>query len=95
MSDNNHILYKILFIEFQKVAVWSFQLAWKTFPRLFLAIITCFSFEVIIPVSVTTTIVVLVSKYSDAASQSSADLKHFCSCFSDNVNFSKLLLGIT
>ncbi|MHC4139531.1 MAG: ABC transporter transmembrane domain-containing protein, partial [Planctomycetota bacterium] len=66
------IFSKSLFGEFRKAAVWSFRQAWKTSPRLFTAIITCFSFEAIIPVAATATIGVLVSKYNDAASQSFA-----------------------
>lgn len=72
MSDNNHIFNKSLFAEFRKTAIWSFRLAWKTSPRLFSAIIACFSFDAVIPIFATATIGVLVSKYNDATSQSSA-----------------------
>ena len=75
MSENNFIFNYSLFTKFRKSAVWSFRLAWKTSARLFLVIITCFSFEAVIPVAATATIGVLVSKYNNAYSQSSAGLK--------------------
>ncbi len=75
MSDNDFIFNNSLFTKFRKAAVWSFRLAWKTSPRLFSVIITCFSFEAVIPVSATATIGVLISKYNNAGSQSSAGFK--------------------
>ena len=79
MPDNNHIFSISLFAEFRKSAVWSFRLAWKASPRLFSAIIACFSFEAVIPIFATATIGVLVSKYNDAwLHNHPLVLKHLC-----------------
>ncbi len=73
MPDNSFTVNNSLFTEFRKTSAWSFRLSWKTSPRLLSAIITCFSFEAVIPVAATATIGVLVSKYNDTTSQSSND----------------------